>query len=444
MRVRVRAYPVHVRALLEVDFRGETMRKTLQFEEGQLRLSLREEKEYSMLNINGAHLLYLNETATEYVKMIMEELDEEEVAKRMTKKYRVSKETAKKDYEQVLFTILTLASRRDICPFSHLGIESIQPFSRELKAPHRFDLAVTYRCNNDCFHCYAGGPRETKELTTDEWKKVIDIVDSLDVGSVIFTGGEPLLREDLRELVDYSRNLVTGLISNGRLLTADMVSELERVELDHVQITIEGFKETHNQMVCADAWDECVQGIKNCITSSIFTLTNTTLTVWNADEVPDLLDFLSQLGLQRFALNSIIKTGRAEDAEYGLTPQELKTHLEIIKDKALDLGLEMVWYTPTRRCDFDPLLLGLGLKMCSAARINVTVEPDGRVIPCQSWFESMGNILEDPWEKIWESPLAKSIRDKDYMPEECGTCLMIDECTAGCPLGDTGCRTLGG
>lgn len=420
------------------------MRKTIQFEEGQLRLSLREEKDYSMLNINGAHLLYLNETAADYVKMIMEELDEEEVVKKITRKYRVNKETAKKDYEQVLFTILTLASRRDICPFSHLGIESIAPFSVELKAPHRFDLAVTYRCNNDCFHCYAGGPRKTKELTTEEWKKVIDTIDALDVGSIIFTGGEPLLREDLVELVAYSRNLVTGLVSNGRLLTEDMVSQLEKAELDHVQITVEGFKETHNKMVCSEGWDETVQGIKNSLKSSIFTLTNTTLTVWNVDETPDLLEFLAGLGLQRFALNSIIKTGRAEDAEYGLTPQELKPHLEIIKDKALELGLEMVWYTPTRRCDFDPIPLGLGLKMCSAARINVTVEPDGRVIPCQSWFESMGNILEDPWDAIWNSPLAKSIREKSYMPEECADCPTTDECTAGCPLGDTGCKTLGG
>jgi radical SAM protein with 4Fe4S-binding SPASM domain len=420
------------------------MRKTIQFEEGQVRLSLREEKDLSVLNINGAHLLYLNQTATDYTKMIMEDVEEEDVIKKMTKKYKVDRETAKKDYEQVLFTILTLASRRDICPFSHLGVESITPFSRELEAPHRFDLAVTYRCNNDCFHCYAGGPRKTPELTTEQWKKVIDIVDSLDVGSLIFTGGEPLLREDLIELVEYSKNLVTGLITNGRLLTEKMVSELERAELDHIQITIEGFKEIHNKMVCSDAWDETVQGIKNALESSVFTLTNTTLTTWNVQEVPDLLEFLSGLGLHRFAVNSIIKTGRAEDAEYGLTPAELKPYLETIKDKALDLGMEMVWYTPTRRCDFDPLALGLGLKMCSAARINVTVEPTGRVIPCQSWFESMGNILEDPWEKIWNSPLAQSIRAKSYMPEECADCAMEQECTAGCPLGDTGCRTLGG
>ncbi|MBU7044742.1 MAG: radical SAM protein, partial [Theionarchaea archaeon] len=361
------------------------MRKTLHLEEGQLRLSLREEKEYAILNINGAHLLYLNETATHYTKMIMEELEEEDIIKRTKKKYRVDEATVTKDYEQVLFTILTLASRKDVCPFSNLGIESIPPFSRQLKAPHRFDLALTYRCNNDCFHCYTGGPRQTKELSTEQWEKIIDIIDSLDVGSIVFTGGEPLLREDLVDLVTYSRNLVTGLITNGRLLTEHTVSALEKAELDHMQITIEGFKDIHNKMVCTDAWDETVAGIQNALASSIYTLTNTTLTTWNVHEVPKLLEFLADMGLERFALNSIIKTGRAEGAEYGLTPEELKCHLELIRDRALELGLDVVWYTPTRRCDFDPLSLGLGLKICSAARINVTVEPDGRVIPCQSW-----------------------------------------------------------
>lgn len=420
------------------------MRKTLHLEKGQLRLSLREEKDYAVLNINGAHLLYLNDTAAEYTKIIMQELEEEEAIKRMRKKYRVDKETAKKDYEQVLFTILTLASRKDVCPFSNLGIESIPPFSRQLKAPHRFDLALTYRCNNDCFHCYAGGPRKTKELSTERWIQVIDIIDSLDVGSIVFTGGEPLLREDLVELVTYSRNLVTGLITNGRLLTKDMISLLEKAELDHIQITIEGLREIHNKMVCSDAWDETVAGIKNALSSSVYTLTNTTLTTWNIHEVPELLDFLAGLGVERFAMNSIIKTGRAESAEYGLTPDELRSHLETIKDKAMEAGMDIVWYTPTRRCDFDPLSLGLGLKICSAARINVTVEPDGRVIPCQSWFEGMGYILEDSWDSIWNSELARFIRAKSYMPDECRGCELLDECTAGCPLGDAGCRTLGG
>ncbi|MHC1604964.1 MAG: SPASM domain-containing protein [Candidatus Methanofastidiosia archaeon] len=89
--------------------------------------------------------------------------------------------------------------------------------------------------------------------------------------------------------------------------------------------------------------------------------------------------------------------------------------------------------------------MGLGLKCCSAARINVTVEPDGTVIPCQSWFEPMGNILKDPWDTIWNSELAKNIRAKTYMPPECAKCAMYENCTAGCPLekDGSGCSPLG-
>ena len=100
--------------------------------------------------------------------------------------------------------------------------------------------------------------------------------------------------------------------------------------------------------------------------------------------------------------------------------------------------MEMVWYTPTRRCELDPVEIGLGLKCCSAARINVTVEPDGAVIPCQSWFSSMGNILKDDWDSIWNSPLARSIRAKEFMPKECKGCDKLENCSAGCPLDDNG------
>ena len=112
---------------------------------------------------------------------------------------------------------------------------------------------------------------------------------------------------------------------------------------------------------------------------------------------------------------------------------------------AADRGMDLVWYTPTRRCEFDPVEMGLGLKCCSAARVNVTIEPDGTVLPCQSWFESMGNILEDPWDAIWNSELARAIRAKAYMPASCEGCEHEDNCTAGCPLerDGKGCSPLG-
>ncbi len=410
-------------------------RKTLFFEEGKIRLSLREEKGFSVLNINGAHILYLNETATEYVKYIMEEKTKNEIIKIMRKKYKVSKEKIEKDYEKIYFSIIALASSKDICPFSSLGIESISPFSKdyELKAPHRFDLAVTYRCNNKCIHCYAASPRETEELSTEEWKKIIDIISDLS-NSVIFTGGEPLLREDIVDLVAHSKNLVTGLITNGRLLSKYM-DDLEKAELDHLQITIEGFEDVHNKITGANSWKETVEGIKKAVDSSVFTLTNTTLMKYNYKDIEKFIYFLSDLGLKRLAFNSIIYSGKAK-REYALSLNELRATLEKIIEVCDELDLELVWYTPTKRCEIDPVEYGLGLKVCSAARINVTVEPNGDVIPCQSWFEPMGNILKDPWQNIWNSELARYIRNREYMPEECKECEKYKnrECTAGCPL----------
>lgn len=410
------------------------MKSSIKIDGRTIRLSLREEKDFSMLNVNGSNILHLNETASEFVKLIIEDVDKAEAVKRIKKKYKVTDEVASKDYDKVFFTIATLATRTDICPYTYLGVKNISFGEMELKSPLRVDLAITYRCNNDCEHCYMGGSQEREELTTDQWKNVIDIVDSINVGSLVFTGGEPTLRKDLCELVDYNHDLVTGLVTNGRLLTKKLVGELEASELDHIQITIEGLKDTHNAMVGANAYDETMAGIRNSLESNMYILTNTTLTKKNCDEFPKLLQKLHGMGLKNFAVNSIIYSGKAENADYGLPIGKIKELLDGIQELSADYDMNMVWYTPTRRCELDPVEMGLGLKCCSAARINVTVEPDGNVIPCQSWFKSMGNILTDPWEKIWNSELAKSIRKREYMPEECKGCAMYDNCTSGCPL----------
>ncbi|MDD4280918.1 MAG: radical SAM protein [Candidatus Methanofastidiosa archaeon] len=422
------------------------MKRSIQVDGQTVRLSLREEAGVSLLNINGSHILYLNETAAAYAKLIMDEVPRDTAVASIRRLYDVGREDAERDYEQVFFSIATLATRKDVCPYSYLGVKNVTFGGTELSAPFRFDLALTYRCNNNCAHCYMGGPQDRPEYTTSQWKQVIDKADALEVGAVVFTGGEPTLRNDLVELVDYNHDLVTGLVTNGRLLTPELVSRLEAAELDHIQITVEGLEKTHDAMVGATgAYRETMAGIKAALDSHIFTLTNTTLTTQNCAEFPALLELLHGMGLSHIAVNSIIYSGKAADADYGLSAVEAKEQLEAIMGLAADRGMDLVWYTPTRRCEFDPVEMGLGLKCCSAARVNVTIEPDGTVLPCQSWFESMGNILEDPWDAIWNSELARAIRAKAYMPASCEGCEHEDNCTAGCPLerDGKGCSPLG-
>jgi radical SAM protein with 4Fe4S-binding SPASM domain len=76
----------------------------------------------------------------------------------------------------------------------------------------------------------------------------------------------------------------------------------------------------------------------------------------------------------------------------------------------------------------------LGVKACTAAMYNMCVEPDGAVIPCQSFYQPLGNILSDPWESIWEHDLAIWLRERHYAPEECQICDVFNECGGGCPL----------
>jgi radical SAM protein with 4Fe4S-binding SPASM domain len=106
--------------------------------------------------------------------------------------------------------------------------------------------------------------------------------------------------------------------------------------------------------------------------------------------------------------------------------------------------LRLIWYTPTRYCEFNPLEHDLGVKGCSAARYNMCVEPNGDVLPCQSYFESLGNILHEPWESIWDSALANRLRNREWLPDECKNCPDVEVCGGGCPLyakeGEYQCR----
>jgi radical SAM protein with 4Fe4S-binding SPASM domain len=256
-----------------------------------------------------------------------------------------------------------------------------------------------------------------------------------------FTGGEPTLREDLPELLLYAQNkgMVTGLITNGRKLKDEAyVKTLEGAGLDFVQITLESHRpKIHDLMTAAKgSWKETVAGIKNAAQSQIYVTTNTTLSKYNAPEFLKTIDYIKELNVAAFGCNSLIYSGKANaiSQEFALSIEELTELLPKIRDKAHQLGLKFLWYTPTQYCRFDPVQLGLGVKSCTAAMINMCVGPNGDVYPCQSYFESLGNILVDSWEKIWNHPLAVKIRNRAYVEPKCKGCPQLQICGGGCPL----------
>jgi radical SAM protein with 4Fe4S-binding SPASM domain len=394
-----------------------------------------------LLVINANTVLYLNETAATHAYFFMMGLTTDEAIKKTRRIYRVKKDTARKCHEQMIYTISTLAQTEEICPISFLDVERVEPFSQELSAPVRMDLALTYRCQNNCIHCYAGGPHETPELNTDQWKKVIDKLHSIGIFIFSFTGGEPTLRKDLPELLHYAqeKGIVTGLITNGRRLKdKEYVQKLVDAGLDFVQITIESHDPDIHDLVTSakGSWHETVEGIRNMVPTPIYITTNTTLNKHNADGFLKTMEFLRGLEVKVFGCNSLIYSGNAPKIadEFALTIDELKELLPKIQEKTSKLGMKFMWYTPTQYCALDPVSLELGVKSCSAARINMCVGPQGEVYPCQSYFEIVGKILEDDWSKIWNHPTCKAIRAREYVLEKCKKCPLLSVCGGGCPL----------
>jgi radical SAM protein with 4Fe4S-binding SPASM domain len=187
-------------------------------------------------------------------------------------------------------------------------------------------------------------------------------------------------------------------------------------------------------MVCTDGWDQTVAGIRNAGRTALYTITNTTITRDNIKTLSKTVDFIATLGVNAFAMNSIIYSGEAKSGKDAVTEGQLEKALADVTEAATRNNLRFIWYTPTQYCKLDPMDLSIGIKQCTAGKFNMLIEPDGTVLPCQSYFEPVGNILTDDWGKIWNHPLLVSLRNRDYVMEKCNTCDKLDVCGGGCPL----------
>ena len=392
------------------------------------------------LVVNAAKIIHLNQTAAEYAKLIVEERDKRGAVDEIVARYRVGRKRAAVDYERIAHIITELAVGSDVCPVTYLDLERSEPFSVETFAPYRVDLVLTYACNNACAHCYVDPAHRSKvSMEQSDWRRVMDKLWAAGIPHVTFTGGEATLHPYLRELIEYAEDigLVTGLLTNGRKLAdREYLAGLVEAGLDHVQITIESHDPAvHDAMVGVEgAWKQTLQGIRNALSLPLYTLTNTTLTKRNVADIGRTVEFLADVGLPQVAANGMIHSGGGVANPDALTEAELRPHVETFFETAARSGMNFLWYTPTRYEDFDPVEVGVGIKTCSAARYNLAVEPDGEVLPCQSYFESLGNLLTDDWESIWNAPLAVSLRKREWTPEECRRCTQFPLCGGGCPL----------
>lgn len=336
---------------------------------------------------------------------------------------RTKRQTLASDLHLMLTSLVAIAQGRE--PEVEVGLLSLSDYAPEMTAPHRMDLMVSamekdgaWHCNQKCLHCYAAGQPmgETPELSTEQWKTVLETLRQANIPQVTFTGGEPTLREDLAELVEAAAWFVTRLNTNGRLLTPELCAGLYEASLDSVQVTLYSAEgNIHNQLVGTNGFNDTVQGIRHAVEAGLIVSVNTPLCSLNT-HYAETLRFVHSLGVRYVTCSGLIPSGSAcgqESRATALTLEQLTEVLRQAVDTAEELGMELDFTSPGWLEEETLRSLGLNLiPSCGACLSNMAVTPDGKVVPCQSWLsdEPLGDLLHDDWADIWNSPRCAAIR----------------------------------
>lgn len=308
------------------------------------------------------------------------------------------------------------------------------------------EIAVTYRCNNRCRFCYAGCGGEAKatsaegELEPTGLKRIVDIFKhEAKIPFFSFTGGEPLIRPEIEELAAYavSLGLRVNLVSNGTLATPERARSLYAAGIKSAQISLEAPEAVLHDELCGreGAFEETLAGIEALRGAGISVQTNSTMTARNAEALMRLPAFVSALGVKRLSMNLFIPVGSgASEGALVLPYERAGAYVDRARKAALAAGADFFWYSPTPLCLYNPIARGLGNKSCAACDGLVSVAPDGGLLPCSSWPEPVGSLVERDFSELWFSSAALRLKHKEYAPEGCKACASFTACQAACPL----------
>ena len=328
-----------------------------------------------------------------------------------------------------------------------LAIEKI-PFSLAFNTlPVLSEIAITYRCNLSCKFCYAAcGCRkdnDSAELSTAELKEVISIIrNEADVPSLSFTGGEPMLRSDLAELIRHAKSLKmwTNLITNATLIDPAAACVLRDAGLDSAQVSLEAASEVRHDAIVqkGGAFYMTMEGLRNLRKAGIRVHTNTTICGLNRNEILSIPALIKEAGLDKFSMNMLMPAGAAikNFPDVAITYSEIGDIVLSLKELALQLGLEFMWYSPTPVCIFNPVIHGLGNKGCAACDGLLSVSPSGDILPCSSYPKPMANMLriKGRFRRAWQSRAFRYFRNKGFAHRLCRSCDDLAICNGGCPL----------
>ena len=298
---------------------------------------------------------------------------------------------------------------------------------------------TTNACNMYCDHCYRdAGCKAEEELSTAEAKTLLEQIARAGFKIMIFSGGEPLMRPDIVELVAYAASLGLRPVfgTNGTLITLEMAQKLKAAGAMGMGISLDSMdREKHNKFrKFPGAWEGAVQGMRNCRAAGLPFQIHTTVMEWNNHELEDLTDFAVAEGAVAHHFFFLVPTGRAKTIEAeSLRAEAYEDTLTRIMKKQQEVEIEL---KPTCAPQFLRIAAQMGLKTrfrrgCLAGTAYCIISPRGKVQPCAYLNMELGDVRQTPFDEIWKnSEVLNKLRTLEYSGG-CGSCEYKRAC-GGC------------
>jgi 12,18-didecarboxysiroheme deacetylase len=317
---------------------------------------------------------------------------------------------------------------------------------------------VTRRCNLKCVHCYSQSEDRNYrgELSLDEGKALIDDLAEFGSPVILFSGGEPLIRSDILDLIRYAagKGLRAVVSTNGTLITPKLAEQLKEIGLSYVGISLDGLEEVHDAFRgFRGTFGRVMNAIKNCQAVGLKVGLRFTINRRNFQDIEGIFDLVEERKIPRICFYHLVYAGRGtelvnEDLDDAQTREVVDLILDRTK-KLHDNGLPVEVLTVDNHADGPYLYLRLKKEDPKRAEEVLKLlqmnegNNSGRGIGCVSWdgsvhadqfwrHHSFGNIRERRFSQIWtdssDELLTKLKEKKKYVKGRCAECRWLDIC----------------
>lgn len=296
-------------------------------------------------------------------------------------------------------------------------------------------LEITNKCNLKCTHCYktAGAPLP-EELSTKEWFSIIDELEDLGILTVAVTGGEPFMRADLFDILEYlaAHAISVNLFTNGTLITTECIEALKELNPEKVVVSIDGAtRKTHERIRGRNTFDKTVESIANLVKNGLHVRSNTLIYTENIKELELLIKMLLDVGVREMIFDRFMEAGRGVENTELIPPLEVgKVVSDICStfEKEAPQKIELKYTEDIGEQKTPYSFCGIGTSM-------MTVKADGDVVLCPVLSDpefTAGNIKDAPLRELWESTIFQPFRECSLDDMVCHTCPHSTECRGGC------------